>query len=151
MLFYPDSLKQCLQRRQNNNYLSQAIAIWDRLFYFKITLLSEIANPTSPVYTNLKVWETSRWCEEKNVLLLWRNRSNQSSRQLRRRTRWPRQLRPSWTSRCRPTTTCRCQSFFLLCREPFGKIEQVPSVPGRYYFVQLGFPCINHFRHGSLD
>jgi hypothetical protein len=37
------------QFRENNTYLSLAIVILGRLFYFKIALLSEIANPPSPV------------------------------------------------------------------------------------------------------
>ncbi len=54
-IFWPRLyLKQCLHRRQNNKYLSLAIAIWDRLFYFKIASLSKIPNSTSPVYTNHK-------------------------------------------------------------------------------------------------
>jgi len=35
--------------RETNKYLTPAITIWDRLFYFKITSLSKIANPTRPV------------------------------------------------------------------------------------------------------
>ncbi len=43
--FLKMELKWCLHRRENNKYLSLAIAIWDRLLYFKIASLSEITNP----------------------------------------------------------------------------------------------------------